>query len=793
MNPAESNPSSVDANGGNGPMPTSGDNGPVDDGSNSPCEPWCGLLEKAQQFATTPVSSPALPNPPKKKLLAGETEQPLPFEIDQINFSIFGKAAVSVFNAPSDGDPDGILGPPMDQVPDAPFAIGRLIDFQPGEAWLKYDLEAGAKTHIDLSDAGFDFKAEGGVRHVAYLRHSQSESLLRGIQTDLQRRPFIFSEDDLQGLEAGEALALFAHGKINATLEFKWSDLLTTGIGTLGRLLPNSNEVFNIKVEAGVSAKVKVDITDVFEVVIARADDDHFKVAVRKAEGSALAAGLTASVGAQFSDPDAVKTVLQQAADGLLGTSLKEIKQILDSVTSLGDLQGDEKKLVEFVLQRLDLDGIGDDAAALKKELEDFEKKVASTIAEIATTKAELSVSYDYQRVSSEDEVLVAKLETNALGTYHRDLVRGRTQKLLDDANGSAPSITLERFLFQKSLEVERSWGFSLGFGKWFKISGRDTAELENIKRRNADGDIQRTFLGSRGYKAKWFGSQYFWDVDFNASMPKYVQPPVRANAFDYCLQLLMDDTQKTVRKSEVPKLLDRAVLWGAIPLSELDSEIDRVTALVGRRKDVTFTYQLKLDSTAFKTILADLAVSNPRAFGRALGEAMPWAASDRENPRIRRNLYGDIWRFYLENPQISLSDLKAFAADQLRRRGHGNLALLEETLKPSSLSRLAQINSKTRDQWRDFVLGASILHGAIKQAEHFDEIRRAFKKLRRIWTQSHHVWALGTHLRDLTSRRPELDEHVDRIVSITYTNDAGKEIVEHIGNSGPLPMEDGV
>ena len=774
-----------------------GNGAPPEDAAGSD-SPWRLLLAKAQNFAATPVSAMGLPNPPKKKLLEGDTEKNLPFDIDNVTFSVFGAANISVFNAVSDKDGDGYLGDPAQAGGDsgngngqAELAIGRLVDFQPGNAWLKYDLEAGVKTDIDLGDAGFDFKAEGGVRHSAYLRHKANETVLQALTWDLTHPKFIFTRSDLQDLKPGELVALTAHGKLGATLQFKWSDIFTSGLNVLGRLIPVAGEVFNIQVGASASAKLDISVSDVFQVAIARVDANTFRIGVKKADGSSLAVGITAAVAAKFADENAVQKVLQQTVDGLLAAPLQEVRKVLEPITRLDELDDEQKVLVEHVLKRLGLDGLVEEATELTKELDAFEKKVAQTLKEIATSKAELSFAYDYKRVEAQDQVLVARLSASALDIYHQDLVRGRLQNLLTAANdGNDNSLELERFLFQKSLEVSRSWGFSLAFGKWFQASGKDKKKLENVKRRNAAGDIQRTFLGIRGYEGKWVEDKLAWDVDFNAEMIKYFPPPVKASNFQYSLDLQMMNQQRKVKDDEIPALVDRAVIWGSLPPNRIGEIADRIEALVADlRNDITFDYKLSLDPVAFKAVLGELARSDAKAFGRALGEAMPWVDRSRLTASARRGLFGDLWRHYLVDDSMTPKRLANQAVATLERNGHGQLAFWEAkwmALRTTTLGGLADINRDTRDNWNDFVVGATILRDAIASGGPHEDIRQAFQKMQELWSQSHHVWALGVYLRDLVNRRPELGKHVGRFFSITYKAKNGKLMIEHFGTSRP-------
>ncbi len=743
------------------------------------------------QHANKELGDKTLPQPPAA-LASGELEETLPIEVDGVTFSIQGVAGVYAFNSLDDKDPDGILAPAPAADDDDELALGSQIDLDPQHAWLKYEAGVTGKASTSLKDEGFEFNfnAEGGARLTSYQRHDRSEKVGTAVVQDLSDPRLALSASHVRGLEAGEAVGLHVHGKLQAGLKLKWGDVLASGMGTLSRLL-DQGEVFNIRVDAALAVSFDVAIEDGFVVVFSRVDENHLRVALRKADGKTLQAGLVAKIGAQFSDPKAVETVLGNVLDGLLGEPFAKVKEILGQATFEG-LDDTEKAIVERLLERLGLDSAVADLAALRKKVADLKKETKAKLKEIAETKAELSFSYEYRRVSSDTAVLQATLPVSAINDYHGALIRGRYRGFLTDA-AAKPDLALERFLHEQSLEVRKAWGFSLSFGRWFKASGRDHIEIKQVVRRNAQDHQQITFLGSRGYTGKWKEDSFLWDVDFNAEMPGFsAQLMPTANELDYSLYLLMEYGEGDLSGVELAEMIDHAVIWGGIPAARALSERARLAVLLDGREGVTFSFQLKFDSDAFEGVLDDLAAGDAARFGDALGEAMPWGSDFpkvQQVPRERRKLYGALWTRYLQDRSLRPSELAGLARQTFKKQGHETLGWQEgetwRTQRTTTIAGLADLNSRTRRQWEQLSQGAKLLGKAIDRQQPYEKVKKVYRRMRRLWTQSHHVRALGVYLLDLLREHPELEEGVERVFTVTFTGDDGKEQIENISCAG--------
>ena len=727
------------------------------------------------------------------EVVAGDIEEDLSIKVEGATFALSGSAGIFAFNSVDDADPLGVIGAPGK---DPKSELAPQIAYQPGSTWIKYQAMAGAKAAGGLEQSGFGFSldAAGSVLVSAYRRHDPGEALGLAVAADLAEPRLIFSKQHVKQLEQGEAVALKARGKLAAGIELKWADIFAGSLTVLGSLL-DAREVFAIKIDAGLSASFDVSLEDEFTLVFSRVAGGRIRVAVKKSDKRTLSAAIAATVGAQFAKPQAVQQVLGMVVAGLLGEPLGKVKAIL-AKGSFDKLSAKQKQDVDRLLDRLGIDSPQDKIAALKQKLADLEASLAGgqgkpgLIEKIARARVEAGFKYEYSRVTTDSVLLQAVLRDASLDAHHGELIRGRIRGLLDAAEQPGSGVTLERYLNEKTKKISRAWGLSLSAGKWFSISGRDVSALTEVVRTTADGRRQISFVGSRGYAGDSGGDRATWNVDFAASMPDFsASTSPLAGEFEYSLFLSMSQTEKKVKASEVARLLDQAIIWDAVTAGGAAAEAERLKGILAGR-GARFSYQLKLDDTAFRGLLGRLAAMPTDGFARALGEAMPWYGrfgEARRLPAMRRTLYGGLWQRYFAESNMSPSALAALSQVKLRRDGFVALAAFEGqrwgTFRTLTAAGLATLNRRTRDNWHRFAAGMQILEGAIAEGRAYAKVQECYRKIRPLFAQSHHVKGLGVLLLDLLGSRPELYSHVERICTVEYS-EGGRKMIESISTA---------
>ena len=97
---------------------------------------------------------------------------------------------------------------------------------------------------------------------------------------------------------------------------------------------------------------------------------------------------------------------------------------------------------------------------------------------------------------------------------------------------------TMVDFTQSAAMMHEVSGGrFSLGIGKWVDVGGTDFRTVKKVERTNVEGALQRSYLGTRGYKGRWIGETYDWSVDLRADMKDYAKPVRVSRSCDHSMR----------------------------------------------------------------------------------------------------------------------------------------------------------------------------------------------------------------------------------------------------------------
>ena len=136
-----------------------------------------------------------------------------------------------------------------------------------------------------------------------------------------------------------------------------------------------------------------------------------------------------------------------------------------------------------------------------------------------------LSFAYEYNRVSSTTSLVQVLLSEANLKALHADLAGSRTESLV--AKVGQPGITVETYLNEKEVTRTQSWGFTLGFGKWATLGGKDLKKVTTVRRTDIDGRVQDAYQGARSYEGTWIGETFRWGVDFKADMKEFAREPL--------------------------------------------------------------------------------------------------------------------------------------------------------------------------------------------------------------------------------------------------------------------------
>ena len=683
---------------------------------------------------------------------------------------------VYAFNSPDDNDEDRILAAGPSGTPDG--ALAPQLTFRSDGAWLKYALEADIKAAgaATLASLGFKIDATAGAAFTDYRSHAGSLPVVEAVASDLINGPrFATALDHVLDLSAGDALSVRWVGTLNTEVQLAWTDVFAGPALALGALA-GVHGVIGLELTSGARVAFSVGISDDFVVVFSRTSEDLWRIGIRKATSRSAAASASVGIKAGFANPNAPQEILNSALEAVLGQPLAQVDAIL-SAASLDRLSDAQKKAAALLVKRL----AGRTEVATLVELRDRVQQVRdalpNAIDELAKAKVRLAFAYEYSRIDENASVLQVTVHRSLLQKHHPGLIRGRLDGLIADVTAEVPGMHLETYLNQKTLVRERSWGFTLGIGKWGEVGGKDFKRVSRIERRNIRGKLQDSYLGARGYTGQWIGERFGWTVDLKADMPAFaVHDTPLVTEYDFGIHLVWTANQKKLSADECEQWLDSAIIWGVVPEHDLDVARERLGAMVNQQCDVAL--QVAVPDDALRAMLPAIASAAAASFAPALATAMPWhAGGGRTSAARRRELYAPLWALYLREPHSSPADLSRAAATHFETRQLRDLAFIErrfDTARPFTFAGLVELNGDTHAACRAFTRGFSIIQSAIAAgAPNNKTIDKAFGAMDDLWTQSHHVRAVGAYLIDAAS-----DAGVLRMINRTMTVTSGRNTV---------------
>lgn len=669
-----------------------------------------------------------------------------------VSLEIAADAAVRLdgFNSAQQADDDGVLGGQNAPVP-----------FDVASTWLKYSVAGSARATVSVG-AGMvaaDGSASQKVTVCDYRRHQAADTVVAAVTADIEKPRVIFSIDDIKALGPGDALAFRVAGALNASVTVSWSDVFTSEIGSLARLL-RAPVPIAIDLDASVTATAAVEVDDEFALTFVRAGAGY-RVFVRKAHMRSIDAtvGVTARVG--LTDPKAVAAAMTGLLDAPIDRVNGLLKRAVDTLTPV------ERQLLAAVAERLGVanatpDTLGTAVTALQATLTD-------KLAGIVTQKVEASFSFEYGRIDERETLLQASLDDAALAALHGDLMR---RDLTSTLTGGA-GITLENYLDETSETRTRAWGFTLGFGR-ARLFGKDSTEVKRVRRIGLAGS-------SRSYSVvhKYDATRRNWSMTLKADMASLVAAamPITASSFSYGLHLLSSEQSRVFDDAQADYCADMAVIWGICREGQAPLLRTRFPAI--GTSDVVWVAQMTVNDEALKKHLwTRLGSLSPADFAASLASAVEWhhaLAGTIASVARRRQLYFPIWQYYLQNPGVSAGSLAQFAYDRLVADAPATAALEKGGFRGAdprmTAAGIVDVNGDTATKINDFLRGAKNIATALPS--HVDEqgtVGDALEHLAKMSDESHQVRATGVLLLDLARESVYLPG-LTRTLSFTVGN----------------------
>jgi len=674
----------------------------------------------------------------------------------ELSINSRGALTVAILNDANDPDEDGVFG--SKPVKTADGALPPQLAFDPSVAYVKIRAEAGIKATGSVPIGaliGIDAEAEASAIFADYRAHKPSEQARAAFTVDIGNARFATKLQDVLALEPNEALAFRFGGKVSADITVSWSDLFTGQLGSLGKLLGTTAPIA-LSIKAGASVSFGVGISDDFLIVFSRLDANRWRAGVRKVRSSRIAPSVDAGIDVGLANPKQLQELISVTLDGALGAPFEKVQELLKA-PSLDSLNPTQRKIAQALIDRFGLKDATATIESLRDRVTAIKDKIDEQIEKALKTRIALSFAYEYNRITTDTNLLQATFTAKAIKAIHPDVIKGKTQSTIEAIRQAKSGIDLELYLNQKEITRTHSWGFTLGFGKWATIGGKDFKQLSTIRRTDFQNRVQDSYLGTRSYTGSWVGEKSEWGVDLKADMKNYTAEPPLVNDFSFGIHLLWMVEQNALSAAELEEWLDSGVVWRVFREDDVIDTRARLTMALSRR--AALNVQITIPNSVVRAALPALAASPIENFAPALALSMPWmkVSDARQSAARRRQLYAPLWATYLAHPEHSQSEFAATAEQHLIQAGRTELILTERTPSgpnPFSFAGLTRLNGNTAGACAAFTRGCNILNTAINSgARNQKTIDKAVGEMDDLWAQSHHVRTIGAYLLEVAER----------------------------------------
>src|SRR5436190_7720349 len=197
--------------------------------------------------------------------------------------------------------------------------VRAMVEAGPLDAWVEYvcTADVGLDARAPAGAATFAGRTTAAVTLADYRHHSSDTGLATAVERDLSSPRVALVREHVLGLAPKDALVFETRGELTASVDVDWSDIFTSEISMLTRLLDARGPIA-METTIGATCSAKVSVTDSFLVAFARGNQDgSLRVAIRKGEVHKTDVGAGLSIGVAIDDRGAVERVVDEMIDKL--------------------------------------------------------------------------------------------------------------------------------------------------------------------------------------------------------------------------------------------------------------------------------------------------------------------------------------------------------------------------------------------------------------------------------------------------------------------------------------------
>ncbi len=709
-----------------------------------------------------------------------------------------------------------------------------FIAFNPDFPVLKYQLgfkiSPGFKGSISVLSFGIDTSAS--IELATYLKHNKDESVREAVASDFGNIPVVFKLDDVKELKENECVTYNCTGKIAMQLGFNIAELLLACV-------PWLKVFYNISKSTIVDAEILDDnvdlmfsIEDSFKFAITKVEKEQYKVSIKKSKYRNAKIGAGAGIKLAIKNTDKISKYVKDFADSFLAaiaeTSVdklnEEIDKINEDIEKAIEVLEEKDSLLNKLLAYFNIDGVNQ-AAKLEKLVEKvngIRAKIKDVNNLIENAELSASVKFEYDRVSSDDEILGAKISWKQLDKNFKNLIKLDTISLLEDEEFRK---NINEYLRTKKVDETHKWSFGLGIGS-LKFSAENEFDKEIDKQCQIKlSDDKKSFHtkilydGLRKFERKGFSkNEVEWLVGFSAGMPNFSTntypktvfqtndfPDVNFDEFDYGFSFSQRHFENKFRENRREKrkfleFMNIALIWDIIPNDEFIAQCERIWEFINTdsgSSEVEISLHLQLSRISSNMANRIYGVLNNDeacliSFSKAFARLTPYmdGYGYRMDVDKRVDLYYKYWLKYFKTERRAIADVDNFGkglglmiVDKLEEVKDTKLSVIESDFNESGsfyktfVPLASNWNPKKRVD--SFRMGfKELLFNFLKKSDKGSHkvIANSFKQMRDMWRTDDLATALGGFFIEVTKDSPTLSKEIKRGIEIEYTDKKGKK-----------------
>lgn len=674
----------------------------------------------------------------KKNAISPDLALPIK-DIAKFNAHAEASFSVVLFNDVADHVQDGKEDKTMKLWPNvsALYGQGALLGYT-----LAGKVKAAGNVPLKQFELGIDADQTLELRALKY--HPCGTRISDAVVEDLKSFLNIFDPNEVLSMKVNDAVSMQAAGKVEVSATVKWSDVISGTASVISSLLNIAGKV-NIKAEVAASLSFKVAIEDDFHVVIIRQASDQYHVALAKVIKRSKELKAKAGITAALQNDEDLKKVADQFFEGIDERVFGAINKLIDTTGLTDQHLALAATAAELLGWKWEVTSIDD----FRTEYTKLRDKARKKLIEIATTKVEVGISYEYRRIETTDTLFTASFNKATLKKYAEDIVRLRINNLLDHRN----EYTLLSYLRREITEVDSAFGISLSFGNFQLSAGTKRSFMEE-----KDFEIKAEELvkvsaynreTTRSFKAGKNTDEYCFR--FSGDMPFFVkkESELTAEKFELEFGLSLDITERRSSEKEIRDAIDWAVTWDVIQQDRVEHTYQEIKKIIAVDNNVV-KYRLFLSAldtdpnpgSPFGLLIPRMASVSDHELASALAAAVPYAdfvgaSTDRRNRTelaARRQRYHSFMLSYIQalykvqetnSPENFSATVRTLLSDQFEKDGLHDLGMFEflpEQHPRYGVATLGQVLN-TNNVGADVVTlrtAFGILHSAIESNVHY-------------------------------------------------------------------------